>query len=330
MQASSATSTVAWVFTSRLLVIMVIAMIYIGGMVTSKEAGMAVPDWPLSFGSVNPPGWWEDEPVFWEHGHRLFGTLVGICVIGLVAAMLVTPQAAPWRWLGWVALVAVIFQGVLGGVRVLLGTAQKEPFDVLFALFHGCVAQAFFCLAIGIGVLAKPPVYAPGEERAMARLFRPLWFLIGALFLQLILGATLRHFKWGLVIPDFPLSMGQWVPPFTSGAVVVAFAHRAWALVIAGGIFWLVSKLLFDEEQGRGARRLGLWLVALLVVQIGLGASVIWTRELPVPTTFHVLNGALLLGTAFLLLMRSWLARAALRESPSAAPVENVMERLPA
>jgi len=301
--------SLAWVVTSRLVVASVVAMIFIGGMVTSLEAGMAVPDWPLSFGSVNPPGWWRDELVFWEHFHRLFGAYIGLCVIAMLVVMMRAPAAARWRWLGWIALGGVIFQGVLGGVRVLLGTAEQEPFDVLFALFHGCVAQAFFCLTLAIAVLASPPRIGRREQGALRGLFLPLWILLGAVFVQLVLGATIRHFKWSLAIPDFPLSMGQWVPPFTSPAVAVAFAHRAWAFVIAGVVFWLAAKIWLDEEQGPGTRRLAVWMVGSLVVQIALGATVIWTKVLPVPTTFHVLNGALFLGIIFVLLMRSWLSR---------------------
>ena len=294
MTAAAESSSKVWIIISRLVVISVFWMILVGGMVTSKDAGMAVPDWPLSFGSWNPPGWWQQELVALEHGHRLFGALTGIFVIALLVTMYLTPAARPYLWLGWIAMVGVVVQGFLGGYRVRLETAGYVEIATILRVLHGFLAQAYFCLVLAIAVLAKPSKYEGTSERTADRALRvPLWGLTAALFLQLILGATMRHRGWGLAIPDFPLSNGQWVPEFTSLPVLLAFTHRAWAFVILAGILWIASKVFLNENQGRRSRLLAGWMTGLVFVQIILGASVIWMREAPVPTTFHVLNGSI-------------------------------------
>jgi len=305
-----------WTIISRIVVFSVFWMIFVGGLVTSKDAGMAVPDWPKSFGSWNPPGWWEQELVALEHGHRLFGALTGLFVIGLLVTMYLTPRAKPYIWLGWIALVGVIIQGFLGGFRVRLETAGIEQDSealvhsaTVLRILHGFLAQAYLCLVIGITMLAKPPSLSSAEGAQLRRFRWPLVVLVAALFFQLVTGATMRHLGWGLVIPDFPLSNGQWIPAMTSSAVVLAFAHRAWAFVIAAGILWLGCKIFLDERQGKGSRFFAGLMVALVGIQILLGASVIWMQEAPIPTTFHVLNGAFLLGTTFTFLMRTFFAK---------------------
>lgn len=318
-----------WTIISRIVVFSVFWMIFVGGLVTSKDAGMAVPDWPMSFGSWNPPGWWEQELVALEHGHRLFGALTGIFVIALLVTMALTPRARPYLWLGWVALVGVIIQGFLGGFRVRLETAGIEQgsealvhWATTLRVLHGFLAQAYLCLVIAIAMLASPPALSQNESTQLRRFRWPLVCLTAALFFQLVTGATMRHLGWGLAIPDFPLSNGQWIPEMTSSAVVLAFAHRAWAFVIAGGILWLGSKIFLDERQGKGSRFFAGLMVGLVAIQILLGASVIWMREAPIPTTFHVLNGAFLLGTTFTFLMRTFLAK------PQTDPADETREAI--
>src|SRR4051794_19170153 len=129
-------------------------LIFMGGLVTSHGAGMSVPDWPNSFGYnmfLLPPSRWlttEAGGVFYEHSHRLMGSVVGMLSIALaVWAWRVEPR----RWVRWLAasvLGAVIFQGALGGLRVVLVNLD-------LAVVHGCVAQAFFCLATLMAVVTS-------------------------------------------------------------------------------------------------------------------------------------------------------------------------------
>jgi len=307
MPASTAHSK-SLVFISRLLVGAVVGLIFVGAMVTSKGAGMAVPDWPLSFGSLNPPKWWENEGVFWEHGHRLFASMIGLVVIALLVAMYRVPQGKHLRALGWIALVGVILQGVLGGIRVLLGTAGHETEALLVAIGHACLAQSFFCLTLGILVMIHGVRFVDREQTLLPGQFRLGAAIVGALLFQLVVGAIIRHFKAGLAIPDFPLSFGRWVPPLETAPVILAFIHRSWAFVIVGLIFWLAARVLFEPGSGRTSRRLVWVILTAVMVQVALGATVIWTQKLSIPTSLHVLNGALLLGSVFVFTLRAWLA----------------------
>src|SRR3954468_23775577 len=126
-------------------------LIFMGGLVTSHGAGMSVPDWPNSYGYnmfLFPPRLWIGGILF-EHTHRLMGTVVGLCSIALVIASFVSKWAGRReRWLTAAVLGAVIFQGILGGLRVVL--VQLD-----LAIVHACVAQAFFCLAAYVAVVTS-------------------------------------------------------------------------------------------------------------------------------------------------------------------------------
>lgn len=282
-----------------LCVLFTLALIFLGGMVTSKQAGMAVPDWPLSYGSINPAGWWQIENVRLEHGHRLIASTLGLLVIGLTAWTVRTEERRWVRTLAWAALAGVIFQGILGGLRV------REN-SLWFAVFHGCVAQAFLCLLVVLAVVLTPRWRALRDEVSSASpLLRKLAGLtVLMIFGQLIVGAVMRHFKAGLAIADFPTSMGQIVPPLQTFPVIIHFSHRVGALLICLMVLFLVVVAVTSPGVNGRLRRLVLLLGALVGLQIGLGASVIWLAKAPVPTTFHVLNGALVLATAMALRVR--------------------------
>ena len=123
--------------------ILTYALLALGGVVTSRDAGMIYPDWPLSNGSINPDGWLSNADKFSEHGHRILATLVGMATIALAVLI---QRRDPRRWmrvLGWFALASVIAQGVLGGARVW-------EVNTFLALFHGCTGQIFFCLMVAL------------------------------------------------------------------------------------------------------------------------------------------------------------------------------------
>jgi cytochrome c oxidase assembly protein subunit 15 len=133
-----------------LAVVATFPLVFVGGAVTSKNAGMAVPDWPLSFGSVNPPGWWEMDQVNYEHGHRLLGTTVGLLVLTLAVWTGWRDPRKSLRSFAYALLAAVVVQGLLGGIRVLWDSKA-------LALIHGCTAQLFFA-----GIVVMACVSAPG------------------------------------------------------------------------------------------------------------------------------------------------------------------------
>lgn len=278
-----------------------LSLIFLGGMVTSKQAGLAVPDWPLSYGSLNPPGWWQIENVRLEHSHRLIGSLIGLLTITLaVWTWRVEPRA--WvRWLSIAALGGVCIQGVMGGLRV---TERSTA----LAVVHGCIAQIFLSLLVVIAVATavREGVKTSGVgARALVRIRNTAFLATGVVFAQLILGAVMRHYKAGLAIPDFPLAFGRLIPPLGSFPVAIHFAHRMWAVAVVISVAWLLVTLRRLAPAERRLNRPALLMAVLVAVQIGLGASVIWLAKAPVPTTFHVLNGALILASAVALATRA-------------------------
>lgn len=291
MNARSAASS-AWL--SRyawMCVLFTLALIFVGGMVTSKQAGMAVPDWPLSYGSINPAGWWQIENVRLEHGHRLIASALGLLIIGLTGW---TWRAESRRWVRWlavIALVGVVVQGILGGLRV-------TERSLWLAVFHGCLAQAFLAGLVVLAVALTPRRAGTGGVACTATFTRLSSLMIAVVYGQLVIGAVMRHFKAGLAIPDFPTAFGGWIPPLNTFPVIIHFSHRVGALIV------FVTMVVLLVEAFRAARGSGhllrpvCLLGALVVVQIVLGASVIWLAKAPVPTTFHVVNGALILATA--------------------------------
>jgi cytochrome c oxidase assembly protein subunit 15 len=138
----------------------------------------------------------------------------------------------------------------------------------------------------------------------------PLPLLCGmtttAVYFQLILGALMRHTNAGLAIPDFPLAFGRIVPPFTSNKVIIHFAHRMGAVVVAVMIVWTFIRIARSYSHHPLLLRPALAMLALVVVQLTLGAVTVWSAKAVLPTTAHVLTGALILGTSFLLSLRAY------------------------
>lgn len=275
-----------------------VALIFIGALVTSTGSGLAVPDWPLSFGQVFPP---MVGGVLYEHGHRLAAAFVGMLTVTLTVLM---TRWEPRRWVRWVArgaLLAVVLQGLLGGLTVLL----RLPTVVSVA--HACLAQAFLCLTVLLAVCTGSGWYRQTStiaeaERSALRLLAGV--TTGLIYAQLIVGALMRHTGAGLAIPDFPLAFGRVIPPFDGPGVAIHFAHRVGALVILVSLGWTVLRVLWRYHAERLLLRPALALAALLLVQLTLGALTIWTHRAVLPMTAHVAVGATVLATSFVLTLR--------------------------
>jgi heme a synthase len=268
-----------------------LGLIFAGGLVTSTESGLSVPDWPLSYGRLMPP---MVGGVRYEHGHRMAATSVGILTVILAVWL---ARREPRRWvkrLGWLAVAGVVLQGVLGGLTVLF--LLPTPVSVA----HACLAQAFFCLIVALAVVTWP-AWERGARNEPVTLLAAA--TASAVFLQLLVGAVMRHTKAGLAIPDFPLSLGRVVPPLDSFPVAIAFAHRAWALVVAALV---AGTAIAAHRSGRPlVRRAGIALAAIVAIQIALGATTLLSRKNVAVTTAHVATGALLLGAAVALTVGS-------------------------
>ena len=276
-----------------------LCLIFVGGLVTSTGSGLAVPDWPLSFGQVFPP---MVGGVFYEHGHRLVAAFVGVLTVTL-AVLLSNWEPRAWvRWLGWGALAAVLIQGSLGGLTVLL----RLPTSV--SVLHACLAQVFFCLTVTIAVCTSPSWLASrqiGTETTVLSLRVLTRVTVGLVFVQLLLGALMRHTGAGLAIPDFPLAFGRVIPPFVSQGVLIHFLHRLGALAVAIAISWTVVRVLSAFGREAQLRRTALALFALLMLQLTLGALTIWTQRAVTPMTAHVAVGAAVLATSVILALRT-------------------------
>lgn len=296
-----------------------LVLICFGGLVTSHEAGMAVPDWPNTFGYnlfFFPISKWVGG-IFYEHTHRLVAAGVGFLTT-VLAVWLWLKETRPWlRWLGVIAFLAVVLQGVLGGLRVVL-------FKDEIGIFHAALGQLFFVLTSSIALFSSrwwlnARRSTLPDDAGLRRLFLLATLLI---FGQLILGATMRHQHAGLAIPDFPAAYGRVWPaldaesvarynqdrveviaanPITAAQIVLQMAHRIVALallLLAARSAWLAHRRLGRLHLLAKVSRV--WLV-LIVVQICLGAATIWTGKSADIATAHVAFGALsLMGGAML------------------------------
>jgi cytochrome c oxidase assembly protein subunit 15 len=297
-----------------LLAAATVLLLAAGALVTSTGSGLSVPDWPLSFGQVFPP---MVGGVLFEHGHRMIASTVGFFTV-ILALWYARREPRPGvRAFAWGALAAVVLQGVLGGLTVLL----RLPPAVSVA--HACLAQAFFAIVVGLAVVtSRSWVEGGGDRGARATrgaLLEPAATAAAVVYVQLGLGALMRHTGAGLAIPDFPLAFGGVLPPAFSFEIAVHYAHRVMALVVAA----LVFRVAF--LAGRRADRLDLVLPArlaavMVLVQIMLGAAAVLTRLAVVPTTLHLVNGALLLATLLVVALREARGRTHAMTAPGSVP----------
>jgi heme a synthase len=285
-----------------------------GGMVTSKNVGLAVPDWPTTFGYnmfLFPVSKWVGGILF-EHTHRLMGSLVGFLTI-ILAVWLWMWEDRRWvRNLGAIAVLGVVLQGVLGGLRV---TMMKDQIGI----FHACVAQAFLGLLIFIALVTTQFWRSLTNRAIDSQRFLPTKTLAmaitAAIYVQLALGATMRHQHRDLAILDFPTANGAWIPDTSAAALskinawrdgralseVTAFqiwlqmAHRLLALVIAIAIITFCVRVWRAADAPAFFKRLSLLWVALVVSQGALGGWVIWSNKAADVATAHVALGAVML-----------------------------------
>ncbi|MFI5400093.1 MAG: heme A synthase [SAR324 cluster bacterium] len=308
-------------WTHRLALLLCLATLVLlaaGALVVGTGSGLAVPDWPLANGQVFPP---MVGGILFEHGHRLIAATVGILTV-VLAAWMATVEPRRWmRWLGYAAACAVVVQGLLGGVTVLL----RLPRSVTIG--HAMLAQNFFLLAVLMAQFTSAAWPRPARERGSAgrpgtqsSALRWLAFAaVGAAEIEIFLGALVRHFNAGLAIPDFPLALGQLVPALDSFPVAVHFAHRVGALAVL--VLSLAAGWTAFRHPARDAplKRRVVALTALVLVQAALGASILWTQRSLAVTTLHVVNGGLVLASAALVAVRAWMLEAPAPAAASAA-----------
>ncbi len=281
-------------------------LVALGAFTTSIGAGMAFPDWPLSNGSVNPHGWLTEIDKFAEHSHRLSGTMMGLITLVLAGWLHLRESRAWLRKLGWWALAIVIFQGVLGGTRVLFDRVHVPGFEMSFGQMlripHGVLAQVYVCVLFAIAAGLSRPWTQNTLGTPAASVRRLGWWCAALLFVQLTIAATMRHNYAGLAIPTFPYSTadGSLLPATWDYRVMLQFAHRVMAAIIGLAILAYGHLLWRDKALVAPLRAASFVLVGLIVLQICLGAQIIWTGRSVVMTVWHVVVGALTLATTFL------------------------------
>lgn len=316
---------------AKLLVGATLVLIFLGGQVKSHDAGLAVPDWPTSFG-VNMflfhwSNWYGG--IFHEHVHRLVASSIGLLTIILVVWLALRESRGWVRLLGFIALVAVILQGILGGLTVIF------MLPTAISLAHAVLAQTFFLLTLVIAYSLsrewaerKPDAFTDAR-RSIAK---SAAILMAVVYVQLILGALMRHTESGLAIPDFPATGGRIFPWFNEGTlawinawrmdysfdhvqllepvtmtqVLIHFAHRLGALAV------LTVAAIFARRAYRERKTLPQpWntarlLIGLLGLQVTLGAMTVWTQRIPVIASLHVVVGAAVLGVSTLAALRAY------------------------
>lgn len=266
---------VLWSFCTLFLVVA-------GGLVTSNDAGLSVPDWPLSYGKLMPP---MEGNIFYEHGHRMVATTVGLLTIGM-AIWLMRAERRRWlRNLGWLALAAVVTQGVLGGMTVIF--MLPKPVSI----GHACLAQLFFSTTVAIALFTSE-TWSRGPRMVDDAGAPPLhWLALAAclcVFMQLALGASARHKALGIL------------------------PHVAGALLATGMVLWVSVRVLIRQAGHDALRRSALVLLFTTFLQIFLGIAAYMSRlataEAPQPmpimvgfTVAHVAVGALTLASSVVL-----------------------------
>lgn len=316
-----------------------LGLIALGGLVTSHGAGMAVPDWPTTYGYnmfLFPISQWVGG-IFYEHTHRLYASAVGFLTIILALWIQLRGGDRRLALLGWLALLLVIVQGVLGGLRVSL---MKDQIGIL----HASLAQGFLVL-LALLALRTSPRWRSWTERLPSVSPSTYRWVLGttvAIFLQLGLGATMRHQHAGLAVPDFPLAYGRVWPrtdeaflqgvnarrtdtrdfrPITAFQVQVHMAHRLLGVAVAAGVVAAALRLRRTFGAASGPGRLAALWMGLIGVQVGLGAITVWSNKAADMATAHVVVGAvcLVLGALGSVVCRTGLRRAVTRAAGSRA-----------
>src|SRR5687768_11835067 len=276
-------------------------LLFIGGLVTSKGVGLAVPDWPTTFGYTMFLYPWSKMVggIFYEHSHRLVASFVGLLTIALALTFWLR-EARRWlRWLGVAALVLVIGQGVLGGLRVVL-------LEHTFALVHAATAQIFFALTICLAIFTSPAWRRGPDQiiRDSGRLLRLSAITTGLIYIQIVFGAVLRH-------------TGERLD-----------AHLLFAALVALHVILLILRVTRYHAANLKLIRSTCLLAILLLLQLLHGVGSYLAKftplfRLPIDmivflTTTHLVVGALLLVASLVITLRAY--RLSAQAKPAMGP----------
>ncbi len=290
--ARSARAPAISVWPHRLAVLLVCAtfpLLFIGGLVTGKGAGLAVPDWPTTFGYNMFLYPWSKMVgnIFYEHSHRLVASCVGLLTIALAVALGRCEPRVWLRRLAFAALGLVIVQGVLGGLRVVL-------LEQALAIVHAATAQLFFALTVCLAVFTSADWRGAAPEGAVndgGRLRRLCAVTAVLIYAQILFGALLRH-------------TGERVD-----------AHAACAALVTLHVIFIMVRVMRHHASIPRLSRPAAALFALTLAQLALGTvsyiakfTTVWRLSadpIVLLTTTHLAVGALMLGIAVTLALRA-------------------------
>jgi heme a synthase len=261
--------------------------------------------------------------IFWEHSHRLLASGIGFITLILAAVAFIKEKRAWVKWLAVAAVVGVILQGVLGGLRVTLYKDQ-------IGIFHALLAQSFLGLLLVMTAITGRGFLSGSwfADRAVASL---RWLVLTGMLLtyfQLGVAATIRHQHAPLAIPDFPAAYGQFVPnlspvameqinaerakekiaPVTTSQIVLQLIHRAGAVALLVVVLIIATLAVQITPLGHWMRSWSLFWVGGILLQILLGGITIWSNKAADVATAHMALGALLTGFSILFTFRLFCA----------------------
>ncbi len=280
---------------TRTVAVSVFLLLVAGALVTSTGSGLAVPDWPLSYGKLMPP---MVGGILYEHGHRMIAATVAT-MVGLQILVLGFRRTDRTTFrLGLAAFGAILAQAVLGGLTVLF----LLPPAISSA--HAGLAQIVFALTAAIalrtslfwGRFTESAPRAAVDPGLRTRASRLALRAAGATYVQILLGAIVRHTGAGLAIPDWPLSFGRVVPTgadWAGDGVLAHFLHRTFAWAVAALVV-AAALALRKLDAIPGLRRLSTLWLGLVVLQVALGATSVWTAKAVWATSAHLAVGGLL------------------------------------
>jgi len=279
-----------------------VLLVLAGSLVTSTDSGLSVPDWPTTYGwnMFTFPLSKMVGGIFYEHGHRLIASAVGVLTIGLAIWLWLADPRRWMRWLGVAALGAIVAQGVLGGLTVLFFLPPAV------STAHAGLAEIFFCITVAIAVFTSPSWKATPSPVDDGRLRFIATLTTALIYTQILIGAVMRHTGAGLAIPDFPWMFGHVVPDHWSAKIAVHFAHRMGALIVATAVISTAAYIWRKHTDRVELANPALKLMIFTVFQVTLGALTVLSHRQVAINSLHVVCGALVLTTSLAITLRAW------------------------
>ena len=278
-----------------------LGLLFLGSVVHATESSLACPDWPTCYGTFVPE---MTGGVFWEHLHRLVAAgLVLIFIAATYMAWGPEAQRPPVRRWALVGIALLLVQSLFGGLTVLM----RLPDAV--STTHLALAFLFLALVTGLTVVTSPGWRAGfGAGEYLPRLRTLAVFGAVLTFLQSVLGAAVRHMDAGLVCPDVPLCLGQWIPPLRTVTIAVHFGHRVTGLLLLITLLALTVRAVRNLGPS-AARTLAVSASILVMLQVLLGFFSVYTRLAVLPVSFHTLLAAGILMVTIGVAVMTWAPR---------------------